>query len=110
MTATRLHPFGTTIFTEMSALATRTGAINLGQGFPDTDGPPEMLAADAPLAWAAVGTAASRNARTSMARTRRCMVGLLPGDPETRLPNTGRGGLVPVSCGRRAWGCRPGSG
>ncbi|MFJ2111435.1 pyridoxal phosphate-dependent aminotransferase [Streptomyces sp. NPDC087850] len=30
---------GTTIFTEMSALALRTGAINLGQGFPDTDGP-----------------------------------------------------------------------
>ena len=31
--------FGTTIFAEMSALAVRTGAINLGQGFPDTDGP-----------------------------------------------------------------------
>ena len=35
----RMQPFGTTIFAEMSALATRTGAINLGQGFPDTDGP-----------------------------------------------------------------------
>ncbi|MFJ5174985.1 pyridoxal phosphate-dependent aminotransferase [Streptomyces griseoviridis] len=35
----RLAEFGTTIFAEMSALATRTGAINLGQGFPDTDGP-----------------------------------------------------------------------
>ncbi len=43
-TATRLRPFGTTIFTEMSALATRTGAINLGQGFPDTDGAPEIIA------------------------------------------------------------------
>jgi N-succinyldiaminopimelate aminotransferase len=41
----RMRPFGTTIFTEMSALAARTGSINLGQGFPDTDGPPEMLAA-----------------------------------------------------------------
>ncbi|MFC7544957.1 pyridoxal phosphate-dependent aminotransferase [Plantactinospora sp. GCM10030261] len=41
----RMRPFGTTIFAEMSALATRTGAVNLGQGFPDTDGPPEMLAA-----------------------------------------------------------------
>ena len=41
----RMRPFGTTIFAEMSALAARTGAINLGQGFPDTDGPPEMLAA-----------------------------------------------------------------
>ncbi|RFU82733.1 putative succinyldiaminopimelate transaminase DapC [Streptomyces triticagri] len=35
----RLAEFGTTIFAEMSALAVRTGAINLGQGFPDTDGP-----------------------------------------------------------------------
>src|ERR1044072_8536241 len=43
----RMRPFGTTIFTEMSALATTTGSINLGQGFPDTDGPPEMLAAAA---------------------------------------------------------------
>ena len=41
----RMQPFGTTIFAEMSALATRTGAINLGQGFPDTDGPREMLEA-----------------------------------------------------------------
>jgi N-succinyldiaminopimelate aminotransferase len=37
--ASRLAGFGTTIFTEMSALAERTGAINLGQGFPDEDGP-----------------------------------------------------------------------
>lgn len=43
----RMRPFGTTIFTEMSALAARTGAVNLGQGFPDTDGPAEMLAAAA---------------------------------------------------------------
>jgi N-succinyldiaminopimelate aminotransferase len=43
----RMQPFGTTIFTEMSALAVRTGSVNLGQGFPDTDGPPEMLAAAA---------------------------------------------------------------
>jgi N-succinyldiaminopimelate aminotransferase len=43
----RMRPFGTTIFTEMSALAVDTGSINLGQGFPDTDGPPEMLAAAA---------------------------------------------------------------
>ena len=41
----RLEGFGTTIFAEMSALATRTGAINLGQGFPDTDGPAEVLEA-----------------------------------------------------------------
>jgi N-succinyldiaminopimelate aminotransferase len=41
----RLEGFGTTIFAEMSALAARTGAINLGQGFPDTDGPAEVLEA-----------------------------------------------------------------
>jgi N-succinyldiaminopimelate aminotransferase len=34
-----------TIFAEMSALAASTGAINLGQGFPDYDGPPEVLEA-----------------------------------------------------------------
>jgi N-succinyldiaminopimelate aminotransferase len=38
-----LAPFGTTIFAEMTALATEHGAVNLGQGFPDTDGPREML-------------------------------------------------------------------
>ena len=43
--AARLAGFGTTIFTEMSALAERTGSINLGQGFPDEDGPEEMLEA-----------------------------------------------------------------
>ena len=35
----RLRSFGTTIFAEMSALAVATDSINLGQGFPDTDGP-----------------------------------------------------------------------
>ncbi len=38
----RLDGHGTTIFAEMSALAVATGAINLGQGFPDTDGPEEV--------------------------------------------------------------------
>ncbi|MDZ4753483.1 MAG: methionine aminotransferase [Phycisphaerae bacterium] len=37
--ATRLQPFGATIFTEMSLLARQHGAVNLGQGFPDFDGP-----------------------------------------------------------------------
>jgi N-succinyldiaminopimelate aminotransferase len=39
----RLQPFTSTIFAEMTALAARTGAVNLGQGFPDTDGPPRVL-------------------------------------------------------------------
>jgi N-succinyldiaminopimelate aminotransferase len=48
----RLAPMGTTIFAEMSALALATGSINLGQGFPDTDGPEEIkrAAAEAVLA------------------------------------------------------------
>jgi N-succinyldiaminopimelate aminotransferase len=41
----RMQGFGTTIFAEMSELARSTGAINLGQGFPDIDGPHEMLVA-----------------------------------------------------------------
>jgi N-succinyldiaminopimelate aminotransferase len=45
--ASRLAGFGTTIFAEMSALAERTGAINLGQGFPDEDGPAVVLEAAA---------------------------------------------------------------
>ena len=39
----RLQGFGATIFGEMSMLAARTGAINLGQGFPDVDGPVEVI-------------------------------------------------------------------
>jgi N-succinyldiaminopimelate aminotransferase len=39
----RLQGLGTTIFAEMSALALRTGSVNLGQGFPDRDGPDSLL-------------------------------------------------------------------
>lgn len=42
-TVSRLQPFASTIFAEMTALATEYDAINLGQGFPDTDGPASML-------------------------------------------------------------------
>lgn len=41
----RMRCFGTTIFAQMSDLAAATGAIDLGQGFPDEDGPAEVLAA-----------------------------------------------------------------
>ncbi len=49
--AARLDGLGTTIFAEMSALALSTGSVNLGQGFPDTDGPSVVAqaAADAIL-------------------------------------------------------------
>ena len=43
--STRLAHIPPTVFSEMSALALRTGAINLGQGFPDVDGPPSVIAA-----------------------------------------------------------------
>jgi N-succinyldiaminopimelate aminotransferase len=39
----RMRGFETTIFAEMSALAARTGAVNLGQGFPDAPGPASVL-------------------------------------------------------------------
>ncbi len=38
-----MRRFGETIFAEMSRLAAETGSINLGQGFPDTDGPRSLL-------------------------------------------------------------------
>ncbi|WP_432849322.1 pyridoxal phosphate-dependent aminotransferase [Amycolatopsis sp. CA-161197] len=41
----RLRPFTATIFAEMTALAVKHAAVNLGQGFPDTDGPAGMLEA-----------------------------------------------------------------
>ena len=52
----RLQGFGTTIFAEMSALAVATGSVNLGQGFPDYPGPPEVL----DVARAAIGTDADQ--------------------------------------------------
>ncbi|CAN5614642.1 pyridoxal phosphate-dependent aminotransferase [soil metagenome] len=45
MTVSALKPYAVTVFAEMSALAARIGAVNLGQGFPDEDGPPSMLKA-----------------------------------------------------------------
>jgi N-succinyldiaminopimelate aminotransferase len=53
--AARLQAFTTTIFSEMSELAVATGSINLGQGFPDTDGPAELVQV------AAAAMAAGRN-------------------------------------------------
>ena len=44
MLARRLQGIPPTIFSEMSALAVRTGSVNLGQGFPDVDGPPGVIA------------------------------------------------------------------
>src|SRR3954447_20042109 len=43
--ARRLDGVGSTIFAEMSALAVRTGSVNLGQGFPDKSGPDTVIEA-----------------------------------------------------------------
>jgi N-succinyldiaminopimelate aminotransferase len=48
----RLRGLGTTIFAEMSALALATGSINLGQGFPDVDGPDQIKQAAVDAIWA----------------------------------------------------------
>lgn len=47
MLAKRLDGIAPTIFSTMSALAVRTGSVNLGQGFPDTDGPTSVIRAAA---------------------------------------------------------------
>src|SRR5258705_11966107 len=41
----RVAGFGTTVFVEINDLARQHNAVNLGQGAPDFDGPPEVLAA-----------------------------------------------------------------
>ena len=43
----RMRPFGSTIFGRISGLAAQVGAVNLGQGFPDTEGPAEVREAAA---------------------------------------------------------------
>lgn len=45
MITKRLVPFGTTVFAEMTALAQEQNAINLAQGFPDFEGPQEIVEA-----------------------------------------------------------------
>lgn len=66
----RLTEFGTTIFAEMSALAVRTGSINLGQGFPDTDGPEEIREAAVRPCGRATATSTRRD-RASRSSARR---------------------------------------
>jgi N-succinyldiaminopimelate aminotransferase len=89
--AERLAGFGTSIFTEMSALAERTNSINLGQGFPDEDGPIEVLDAAA----AALHAGANQYAplpgvpalRTAIAAHQRSRYGLVH-DPDTEVQVT----------------------
>ena len=50
-----MAPMGTTIFAEMSAMAVATKSVNLGQGFPDTDGPAVVAEAAAAAIMAGRG-------------------------------------------------------
>lgn len=43
MISKKLQPFGTSVFAEMTRLAQEHGAINLSQGFPDFEGPPDII-------------------------------------------------------------------
>jgi N-succinyldiaminopimelate aminotransferase len=84
----KLEGFGTTIFGEMTSLALATGAINLGQGFPDTDGPAEVLDA----AVAAIRNGVNQYPpplgdpvlRHAIAEHQRRFYGLAP-DPDTEV-------------------------
>jgi N-succinyldiaminopimelate aminotransferase len=87
-TAARLAHVPPTVFSEMSALAVRTGALNLGQGFPDVDGPASVIAA----AEAALEAGANQYApgigvpalREAIARHQQRHYGLSP-DPATEV-------------------------
>ncbi len=61
MITQKLVPFGTTVFAEMTALAEEYGAINLAQGFPDFEGPSEIVEA---------AVRAIRSGRNQYARSR----------------------------------------
>ena len=92
MIASRLSGFGISIFTEMSALAVETGAINLGQGFPDEDGPAAVLEA----AQAAVRNGHNQYAplpgvpslRAAIAEHQRRFYGLEPEDVQVTMGAT----------------------
>jgi N-succinyldiaminopimelate aminotransferase len=92
MLVERMRAYTSTIFAEMSALALRTGAINLGQGFPDTDGPASLLEDAAANIKAGInqyppgiGVPALR---TAVAEHQRRFYGL-DVDPDTVLVTTG---------------------
>jgi N-succinyldiaminopimelate aminotransferase len=86
--SSRLRPFGVTIFTEMTRLAQEHGSINLSQGFPDFDGPADIIDA----AVAAMRAGENQYARSrghpqlvhAIAASRRRLYGL-EYDPETEV-------------------------
>ena len=90
-TVARMRPFGTSIFTEITALAHRFDAANLGQGFPDDD-PPEHVIAAAEEAMRAgrnqyAPGAGVRSLRTAIAEHQQRFHGLTY-DPDTEIQVT----------------------
>ncbi|TDQ53578.1 pyridoxal phosphate-dependent aminotransferase [Actinorugispora endophytica] len=85
---TRMAGFGETVFAEMTRLADETGAINLGQGFPDTDGPRSLLEGAARRIAGGVNQyppgSGRIELRTAVAEDRRTRYGL-DHDPETEV-------------------------
>jgi N-succinyldiaminopimelate aminotransferase len=59
MESARIAPFRTSVFSEMTRLAIQHQAVNLGQGFPDFDGPREILQAASDAMFAGVNQYAS---------------------------------------------------
>ncbi len=64
----RIATFGTTVFSEFSALAREVGAVNLGQGFPDFDGPDEIKGAASDAIRRGVNQYAITNGAVSLRR------------------------------------------
>jgi N-succinyldiaminopimelate aminotransferase len=92
MLVERMRAHTSTIFAEMSALALRTGAINLGQGFPDTDGPASLLSDAAANIQAGINQyppgIGVPELRAAVAEHQRRFYGL-DVDPDTVLVTTG---------------------
>ena len=96
---------GVTIFEEMTTLALSTGAINLGQGFPDEDGPVEIKEA----AQAAIAAGANQYApgkgilplREAIAVHQQRFYGLAP-DPQTEIIVTTGATEAIAACPARA--------
>ena len=88
MLASRLQGIPPTIFSTMSALALRTGSVNLGQGFPDVDGPPAVIArgrdgAPSPAPTSTPPASASRRCEQAIVRHQQRHYGIEL-DPDAR--------------------------
>lgn len=84
----RVAGFGTTVFVEINNLARRYGAVNLGQGAPDFDGPPEVLGAAVEAVNSALNQYAPGIGMTAVRQAIACHAERFYGqrlDPETEV-------------------------